>query len=239
VKKKIGWVLSIVGVLLTGAFFIGGMVLFFTSSCESGEGQSGGQAFGFLIALIGIPFYFLAKLGWRLNGKQSVNRPISLSQMVGVEKKPVFALEEWVLTVIRVIGDRALFFTTNRIIVANTYEDAPIWTLPFNMLPSYNSSRDKLGKIKKMNPEQILMNDTSNYAISYSGLQSVRFYKKFIGQKIEIVTDTKAIDFHPKSLPHVYRETANRYEFWIYLPWMWKKYETALANILQEKLKYS
>jgi hypothetical protein len=237
-KRRIGWVIFISGTLLTCAFFLGGFILFFASSCESGEAQTGGQAFGFVIAAMGIPFYFVARYGWRLSRQESSKTPFSRPQAPSTRKELDFDPNEKVLTIINVVGGRALFFTSNRIIVANTNEEAPIWTMPFTLLSGSASSHSKLGKVKKLKPDLIFMNDPLNYFISYSILQSIRFYKKGIGRKIEIVADNAAISFHPRST--VMRGMFNnRFEFWLSWPWGWKKYESALSSVLQGKLIFS
>ena len=235
-KRNIGWVVFVTGAILTGAFFIGGFVLFFASSCSSGEAQSGGQAIGFFIALIGIPFYFVAKLGWHLSHPESPKEILSLAQTLSIEKKPTFDPNEQVLTIIKVVGDKALFFTTTRVIIANTYEDTPIWTLPFTMLFNSNTSHSKFGRIKKLKPDQILMDDPLNYAIAYSGLKSVRFYKIWIGRKIEIIAVNAAISFHPLRMGSSGKFT-NQFGFWLIWPWRWDKYKNVLSHVLQGKLE--
>ncbi len=248
-KKIAGWVIFALGGLSTFACFGAACFLFIASLFGSGEAQAGGQAFGFVCAIIGIPFYFMARFGWRLNHKALPQTPHqTLAQALGLvgtdnRVRQTHDPTETVLAVIDVHGYKTLFFTQKRVIVVNIEESVPGWSIPLLIfLPnSAYWSGSKKGRVKKLPPEEILMEDSLNYAIAYSEILSVKIFKKFWGRKIRIIAEHTTIT--PKSLSYDKRMTLGgrnyQFEFWLNQPWQWKKYASTLQPVLQDKLEVS
>ncbi len=247
-KKIVGWVIFTSGALTTFVCFGAACFLFFNSFFKSGESAQGEQAFGLACAVIGIPFYFLARYGWRINHKASPQKAHqTLAQALGVQgidnqyKQP-FDPTETILAVIETIGYKALFFTQNRVIVANVEDSAPGWSVPLLLfLPNSSSSWSKVRRVKKLPPEEILRQDFLNYAMTYSGIQSVQIFRKFVGHKIRITAEYTAIT--PASLSYekrmIWGRQNHQLESWLSQPWRWKQYASTLASVLQDKLELS
>jgi hypothetical protein len=245
-KKLTGWIIFYFGAVFTFACFGAAIFFFVESLIESGEWEVAAQLFGFICAVTGIPFYFLARYGWRLNHQvlPKTSHPNSTQVLSPVEiDKSSHDPTETILAVIEIIGDKALFFTQQRIIIADVEESAPGWAMPLLLFfPNAPSSYNNVKKFRKLPPEEILMKSNMNFAINYSGIMYIHVFRKLIiGRKIRIIAEYASVT--PQSLSFRKRMTSGsenyQLELWLSKPWRWGKYANTLPVILHDKLEVS
>jgi hypothetical protein len=245
-QKVIGWIIFVMGVLITAISFGAAGFLFVSSFFATEESQAGVQAIGLGCAIIGIPFYFLARFGWRLkypqlSGKsQPRSYQASRVNLTGNKVRSNPNEGENTLAVIDILSNKGLFFTSKRVIVANFEQSMPSWAIPLTLFsPGSPTSQSKAKRVKKLRPEEILVEDAMNYAINYPEIQSVTILRKFLGYKIRINAKNPAISTKSGFFGKRIGTEGNiyRFEFWLQWPWRWKKYVNSLRMTLPDKLE--
>ena len=114
-------------------------------------------------------------------------------------------MAEKILGVIRlragVRAPTALFFSSNRLIVAKTVGGK--WRFALASFGVWGEdaadsrAKQKAEKLRELSPESILKADKNNFAIPYSDITKVEMKKggRMRGSKLKVFTDTKKYDF--------------------------------------------
>ncbi|MEE9198597.1 MAG: hypothetical protein V3U26_02245 [Dehalococcoidia bacterium] len=136
--------------------------------------------------------------------------------------------EETLVTVVPAQA-RVLFFTSNRLIVANVevtawinvlYVFAMIGGLIIGLVRARTRAK-KTEKLSKLSPESILTADKKNFGISYAEISNVKLFKRGRGRKIRVTAG------------------AAKHEFWLSQPKEFENYVNVLRPVLAEKLAVS
>lgn len=131
-------------------------------------------------------------------------------------------MNEEILVVIDTTEKKALYFTSNRVIVAKLAGSALSWA--FGMGGAFAEQRmaaKKKEQLSKLSPESILTADKKNFAIPYTEVTQVELLKKRFGRKIRIVAGTA------------------KHEFWLGKPKELENYVNTLRPVLEDKLVIS
>lgn len=113
-------------------------------------------------------------------------------------------MNEEILVVIDTNERKALYFTSNRVIVAKVGGQA--LSMAFGIAGALAESRmqaKKKEQLSKLTPESILTADKKNFAIPYTEITKVELFKKMFGRKIRIIVGGKKHEFSlgkPKEL---------------------------------------
>jgi hypothetical protein len=93
-------------------------------------------------------------------------------------------MKEEVLITIETGGNEALFFTSNRVVVARLVGTATSWGLAaalggiFGTIAESKMRDKKLNELRKLSPESILTDNKKNFAIPYTEITEVELGKK-------------------------------------------------------------
>jgi hypothetical protein len=124
--------------------------------------------------------------GETLPPKQEILLPIRMKPAIGVPKGEEVKriIKAQVRHEKRTPWDKALFFTTNRLIIAETKDYDYVYM-------------NKPEKLKKLTPEKILRDNIRNRTIPYSDITKVNMKKgrKLSACKIEIFTDSEKLEY--------------------------------------------
>lgn len=113
-------------------------------------------------------------------------------------------MNEEIVEMIETADRKALYFTSNRVIVAKLGGQA--LSMAFGVFGALAESRMRAKKkeqLSKLSPESVLTADKKNFAIPYSEITKVEFFKKMLGRKIRIIAGAKKHEFglsKPKEL---------------------------------------
>ena len=226
-RKIIGWVIFTVSALIAFVCFVTGSFFFLTSfvGCKAKELA---QGFGGLIAIVSVPFYFLARYGWRLS------HSMPSEARAGIQVAHGYDPAERIVQIIETNDNKVLFFTHGRLIVAHVSEiggsgiygldvlyDAFLALFTLGLYWHINPASRKIRRLSKLSPEEILVADgNNNFAIPYSEIIKMEFFKKMLRRKIRI-TAAKTLEYSLRK------------------PWQYKKYVDALRQVLPDKLEVS
>lgn len=209
--------------MLAFACFGGAFYSFVASFFWTDYEQGGVQAIAVIIAVIGIPFYFLARFGWRLSHKKPGQA--ATGEQLNHERD----LSDKIVQIIETTEDIALFFTYNKLIVARVEglsnsgyygNDAlSIFTAVFGLIQSQGAA-SKLKQLSKVSPQEVLDAHYMNFAIPYSQVSKVEFFRKWLRRKIR-VTAGRTLEYRLRNPRKV------------------KSYVNALRNVLPDKLVVS
>lgn len=132
-------------------------------------------------------------------------------------------MNEEILEVIETKDRKALYFTSNRVIVAKL--GGMGLTLAFGVLGALAESRMRAKKeeqLSKLSPQSILTADKKNFEIPYTEVSKVEMSKGFLGSKIRIIT-----------------VGAKKHQFKLSKPKEFQSYVNVLQPILSDKLSVS
>lgn len=225
-RKIIGWVIFAVGALIAFACFAAAGYAFFAMQCSADLGDSdraGGELIALVIGLVGIPFYFLARYGWRLS------HMLPGETRTGNQVAHGYDSAEGIVQVIETTDDKALFFTYSRLVVAHVegLGESAVYgndalSILFNLFALGHSlgAAGKLKQLSKLSPEEVLAAHSLNFAIPYAEIIKVELFKKMLRRKIRVTAGTTL-------------------EYWLSKPRQVKRYVNALRLILPDKLEVS
>lgn len=131
-------------------------------------------------------------------------------------------MNEEILVVIDTTEKKALYFTSNRVIVAKLAGSALSWAFGMGgAIAEARMAAKKKEQLSKLSPESILTADKKNFAIPYTEVTQVELLKKRFGRKIRIVAGTA------------------KHEFWLGKPKELENYVNTLRPVLEDKLVIS
>ena len=226
-KKITGWFVFIVSTSIAGVCFLAGGLLFLSSfaGCNAKELAQGA---GGLVAILSIPFYFLARYGWRLR------RPAPVGVKADIQIVREYDTTEKIIQTIETTDDKVLFFTYRRLIIAHVPEiggsglygldvlyDTFFALFSVGLYWQINPASRKIRQLSKLSPEEILAAEgNKNFAVPYSEIVRVEFFKKMLRRKMRITA-------------------ADNIDYTLRKPWQYNKYVNALYQVLPGKLEVS
>ena len=110
-------------------------------------------------------------------------------------------MREEVLAAIGTGKPEALFFTSNRVIIARTGGTASRVAMQsalgtLGMLAQQRREAKKKEELSKLTPESILSADKKNFGIPYEEITKVEFFKKMLWRKVRITTGTGKYEYY-------------------------------------------
>lgn len=191
-NKTTGWIIFAIGALIALACFGLAAFFFVASFFGEGEAEAAAQAMALVVGLVGIPFYFVARYGWRVARKAPV-----VPGVTGVSSQVarVYDPAEGIVQIIETTDDKALFFTRKRLVVAHVEglsQSGGYGTDALSVLSALVDLGRSMGAAKtmkqlgKLPPEEILVANRLNFAVPYSEVTKVELFRKFLQRKIRV-----------------------------------------------------
>jgi len=181
--------------------------------------------------IIVVPAFFLARHGWRLSHQS----PIMAAYQIKNNSEKIVA-------VIETSEEKALYFTSERVVVAyvaglgdNGYSGSTdLFGLIFTIM-GIVSARSSINTVKQLGmlpPEIILSRDLRNFAIPYSDVVNISIFKKLLSHRMKIVTSKDMHNYRSKPSPDGYA-----IEFKLNKPRQWNDNLTILRTTLPDKIR--
>jgi hypothetical protein len=236
-KRIIGIILFAFGSLVVLAY--AGLIIYTVITAFHELDDPGLQVVLAIPLIIVVPCFFLAGLGWKFIFPKSIWN--SNNSQIQIEK--ICDPSEIIVSSIETANEKALFFTSKRMIVAHveglgnsgsggSTNDLFGLISSISLAITTSTAGRKVKKLSQILPDSVLTEDMRYFDVPYSSITSIRIYRKFLWRRIRLLLNNPVKSSLVKMVPGGYT-----LEFRLNHSRQWKKYQADLSDLMPGKVE--